>query len=103
MQQFPAVRKWHKGAKDTEFHRVILGLSGFKSIENIVKTTMGEITRARHLSIKLPGRQRDPTLEHRAILEALRTGEPEKCSFAMRDHLNKSYLSIVQVVADIPR
>jgi GntR family transcriptional regulator, rspAB operon transcriptional repressor len=88
-------------AVDTEFHRVILALSGFKFIQSIVKTTMSEITRARHLSIKLQGRKHKPTLEHRVILEALRTGNPEKCFLAMRDHLTKSSQSIYNVVADM--
>jgi GntR family transcriptional regulator, rspAB operon transcriptional repressor len=85
-------------AVDTEFHRFIVELSGFKTVENILKTTMGEIMRARHLSIKLPGRLREPILEHRIILDALRSGDPKKCSAAIKDHLDKSYLSIMQVI-----
>ena len=90
-------------AIDTEFHRVIVALSGFKSIESILSANMSEIMRVRHLSIKLPGRLRQPILEHQAILAALRTGNPEKCSAAMKDHLSKSYLSVVQVIEAMPR
>jgi DNA-binding GntR family transcriptional regulator len=85
-------------AVDTEFHRFIVELSGFKMVENILKTTMGEIMRARHLSIRLPGRLREPIIEHRTILEALRSGDPKKCSAAIKDHLDKSYVSILKVI-----
>jgi DNA-binding GntR family transcriptional regulator len=88
-------------AVDTEFHYTIVGLSGFNTIESILKTTMGEILRVRHLSIKLPGRLRQPIIEHKAILNALRSGDPIKCSAAMRDHLDKSYSSIVDVIDNI--
>ena len=88
-------------AVDTEFHYTIVGLSGFKTIESILKATMGEILRVRHLSIKLPGRLRQPIIEHQAILHALRSGDPIKCSAAMRDHLDKSYSSIVDVIDNI--
>ena len=85
-------------AVDTEFHRFIVAMSGFKTIENILKTTMGEIMRARHLSIRLPGRLHEPIVEHRMILKALRSGDPKKCSAAIKDHLEKSYLSILKVI-----
>jgi len=86
---------------DTEFHYSIIRLSGFKIVETILKSAMGEILRARHLSIKLPGRLRQPVIEHQAILSALRSGNPEKCSAAMRDHLDKSYSSIINVIENI--
>lgn len=86
---------------DTEFHYSIVRLSGFKTVESILQSAMGEILRARHLSIKLPGRLRQPVIEHEAILSALRSGNPKKCSKAMRLHLDKSYLSIVEVIKNI--
>ena len=88
-------------AIDTKFHYAIVELSGFKTIEKILKTTMGEILRVRHLSIKLPGRLRQPIIEHQNILDALRSGDPKKCSAAMQDHLDKSYSSIVDVIENL--
>jgi DNA-binding GntR family transcriptional regulator len=85
-------------AIDTEFHRVIMQLSEYKVIPEFMQRTMGEILRARHLSIALPGRLREPIIEHQAILIALRTGNPKACAAAMKDHLDKSYISIVKVL-----
>jgi GntR family transcriptional regulator, rspAB operon transcriptional repressor len=87
---------------DSEFHQLIVSLSGFPTIADILQKAMGEIVRARHLSIKLPGRLREPIIEHRNILEALRSGDPKRCSAAIRDHLDKSYSSILRVIDTNP-
>ena len=88
-------------AVDTEFHRLIMELSGYKIIPDFLQTAMGEILRARHLSIKLPGRLREPIMEHQKILEALRSGDSKLCVTAMRDHLDKSFVSITKVLESI--
>ena len=85
-------------AIDTEFHDAIIRLSGYKVIPDFLHRTMGEILRARHMSIKLPGRLREPIVEHQKILEALRSGNAKDCVASMKDHLNKSFVSIMKVL-----
>ena len=85
-------------AIDTEFHSVIMEMSGYEVIPDFLHRAMGEILRARHLSIQLPGRLREPIIEHQKILEALRSGNPKKCTKAMKDHLDKSFVSIMTVL-----
>jgi GntR family transcriptional regulator, rspAB operon transcriptional repressor len=85
-------------AIDTEFHRVIMEMSGYKVIPDFLHRAMGEILRARHLSIQLPGRLREPIIEHQKILKALRSGNPKACTTAMKDHLDKSFVSIMTVL-----
>ena len=85
-------------AIDSEFHGVIMELSGYKLIPDFLERAMGEILRARHMSIKLPGRLREPIIEHRAIVNALRSGNPKDCAAAMRDHLDRSFVSIMRVL-----
>lgn len=87
---------------DTEFHQLIHRLSGFTTMADILQRVMGEIIRARHLSIKLPGRLREPIKEHRAILAGLRSGDPAKAAEAMRTHLDRSISSIMQVMETNP-
>ncbi|MDP8996371.1 MAG: FCD domain-containing protein, partial [Pseudomonadota bacterium] len=72
--------------------------SGYKIMPDLLHRAMGEILRARHMSIKLPGRLREPIIEHQEIVEALRSGRPDKCAKAMRDHLDKSFVSIMRVL-----
>lgn len=85
-------------AVDTEFHDVIMELSGYKVIPDFLHRAMGEILRARHLSIQLPGRLREPIIEHQQILDALRSGDPKACVASMKNHLDKSFVSIMKVL-----
>ena len=88
-------------AIDSEFHNVIMELSGYKVIPDFLQRAMGEILRARHMSVKLPGRLREPITEHRAIVKALRSGNPKDCAAAMKDHLDKSFISIMQILKSL--
>lgn len=87
---------------DTEFHQLIHRTSGFTTMADFLQRVMGEIIRARHLSIKLPGRLREPIKEHKAIVAGLRSGNPAKASEAMRTHLDRSITSIMQVMETNP-
>jgi len=82
---------------DSQFHRSIWGLAGTEAVSEMLDRALSEILRARHLSIKLPGRLGDPIQEHRAILTALRKGDASASESAMREHLTKSFHSIVDV------
>ena len=87
---------------DSQFHSVIHELSGFATMKDMLQRAMGEIIRVRHLSIKLPGRLREPIEEHRQILAAMRSGLPERASAAMRQHLEKSIVSVLRVMDTNP-
>ena len=88
-------------AIDSEFHRLIIELSGYKVVPDFLQRAMGEILRARHLSIKLPGRLREPIIEHQAILDALRSGNAKVSVAAMKNHLDKSFVSIMRVLESL--
>ena len=87
---------------DSEFHRLIQRASGFSTMGEILQRVMGEIIRARHLSIKLPGRLREPIDEHKAIVAGMRSGDPVKAAVAMRTHLDQSISSIMRVMETNP-
>jgi DNA-binding GntR family transcriptional regulator len=89
-------------AVDIEFHRQIVQLSGYGVVEELLQKVMGEVLRARHLSIKLPGRPRATIAEHRAILAALRAGEPQASLDSMQYHLNQSYEAVLRVLQTDP-
>lgn len=85
-------------ALDIEFHRQILRLSGYPIVEELLEKVMGEVLRARHLSIKLPGRSRQTIAEHRDILAALRSGDAQAACAKMQYHLNESYGAVLRVL-----
>jgi DNA-binding GntR family transcriptional regulator len=89
-------------AVDTEFHRAIAGISGLSATWAILQHVMDEILRVRHLSVRLRRPLQEPIDEHRAILAALRTRDPEKSALAMKAHLDSSYGHIVAALAQHP-
>ena len=89
-------------ALDSQFHSVIHQVSGFTTMADMLRRAMGEIVRVRHLSIKLPGRLRQPVDEHRQIVAAMRAGSGKRAAAAMRQHLEKSIASILEVMDSYP-
>jgi DNA-binding FadR family transcriptional regulator len=58
---------------------------------------MPHLDRVRHLSSPLPQHAAKAIAQHRAILKALASGEPERAAKAMTHHLDDAYarLSVV--------
>jgi GntR family transcriptional regulator, rspAB operon transcriptional repressor len=90
-------------AIDNEFHRSIAEISGLTLTWGILQQAMGEVTRLRHLSIRLPGRLVQPIEEHIAILEALKRKDPDGSQQAMKSHLDRSYQSTLGCLDHYPQ
>ena len=89
-------------AVDSEFHSVIHRLSGFNTMADVLRRVMAEVVRVRHLSIKLPGRLREPIEEHRQIVVAMRAGDQKRASAAMKRHIELSMASVMLVMDTHP-
>jgi DNA-binding GntR family transcriptional regulator len=89
-------------AIDNEFHRAIAEFSGLTRTWAILEQVMDEITRVRHLSVRLPRRLEGPIREHQAVLRALKTGNPDASEQAMKKHLDASYQSVLAALAQHP-
>jgi GntR family transcriptional regulator, rspAB operon transcriptional repressor len=87
---------------DDEFHRSIAGLSGMTLAWEILQKVMSEVTRLRHLSVRIPGRLSQPLEEHVAILEALKSNDPDASQLAMKAHLDNSFQSILTALELYP-
>ncbi|MGA2045181.1 MAG: FCD domain-containing protein, partial [Roseiarcus sp.] len=61
-----------------------------------------EILRVRHLSVRRPRPLTEPIAEHRAIVAALRTRDPERSDRAMKAHLDASARRILDALAQYP-
>jgi GntR family transcriptional regulator, rspAB operon transcriptional repressor len=90
-------------AVDSQFHRTIAGISALPATWTILQHAMDEILRVRHLSARVQQALREPIKAHLAILEALRTKDPDRCERAMRSHLNASYGHIVRALQQHPQ
>ena len=87
---------------DTGFHHAIARISGLTATWAILQHAMDEILRVRHLSIRLLRPLREPIDEHLAILDALRTKDPDLCEQAMKAHLGSSYNHIAKALERHP-
>lgn len=83
---------------DLAFHRAILVLAGLNTTVAVLDSTMGDIIRVRHLSVEMEGRMERTIAEHRAIVAALRSRDPDACDDALRRHLQSSFASIQAVL-----
>jgi DNA-binding GntR family transcriptional regulator len=87
---------------DSAFHHKIAEISGLTATWRILQHAMDEILRVRYLSVRLRRPLREPIDEHLAILDALKTRDPDRCEQAMKAHLDASYKHIVTALAEHP-
>ena len=82
---------------DDAFHRVISELSGYERLWPTINRSKAHLDRVRHLSSPLSQHAAKAIAQHRAILKALASGEPERAAKAMTYHLDDAYarLSVV--------
>ena len=87
--------------KDDQFHRHITLISGLPRLWSTIDISKAQIDRCRHLMVPRAG-QAEATLEqHREIIRALNSRDPEKARQAMREHLEAAYRS-TEAVLDGP-
>jgi GntR family transcriptional regulator, rspAB operon transcriptional repressor len=89
-------------AVDSEFHRAIAQISGLTATWTLLQHAMDEILRVRHLSVRLLRPLKEPIDEHLAILEALKTRDPDLCENALKAHLHSSYRHVVAALEQHP-
>ena len=87
---------------DVEFHRAILTIAGLEITATLLDQIMGDVIRVRHLSGGMPGRLQTTIAEHRSIVAALRSRDPDACELALRDHLQASFRSVVAMLDQHP-
>jgi DNA-binding GntR family transcriptional regulator len=73
---------------DDGFHRAIAEIAGYPMLWRAVEVSKAQLDRCRHAVLPQPGEAAVTLAEHRAILEALDSGEPEAARRAMQVHLD---------------
>jgi GntR family transcriptional repressor for pyruvate dehydrogenase complex len=84
---------------DQEFHRTINHLSGNPFLEVVAQSFYELGMEYRRIAVETPGVIERSAMEHRAIVEALKSGDPEAAAAAMSAHL----LSIHETTAKAMR
>lgn len=80
----------HVGGSDADFHRLLLELAGNERLTQYAQHVIARLRMARARSADLPGRIGEATAEHRAIVDAVRSGDAAAASAAMREHVARA-------------
>jgi GntR family transcriptional regulator, rspAB operon transcriptional repressor len=84
--------------RDDDFHRHIAEISSLPRLWRAIEISKAQLDRCRHLMLPRAG-QAEATLEqHRAIIEALKSGDPGTARRAMGGHLEAAYRSTLDVL-----
>jgi DNA-binding GntR family transcriptional regulator len=86
-------------AERLEFHTLILQLSGNRRLEELGNSVAARLRLARSHSATRPGRVAEAIEEHRAIVEAIRRGDPLAAGESMRDHVQRATASAAEMTA----
>lgn len=81
-------------ASDDRFHRMLVDMSGFLHVAEIIQRVNAQLDRIRYLSASEPIRAHVALDEHRAIIECLRSGDATGAAEKMERHLRGSWTVI---------
>lgn len=84
---------------DKDFHRTLFERAGILGLWSTVRRQSVHLDRLRRLNLPMPGKMQNVLSDHRAIIEAVRSGDPEKAANAMRKHLSGT-LSIIDLICE---
>lgn len=83
---------------DDEFHAQIAMISNLPRLWKTIEISKAQIDRCRHMMLPRTG-QAEATLEqHREIMRALNSHNPDRAGAAMRSHLDSAYRSAAAVL-----
>jgi GntR family transcriptional regulator, rspAB operon transcriptional repressor len=77
-------------ARDDDLHRSIAEVNGLHMLWKVVDITKAQTDRCRLLSLPDPGTGAETIAQHRAIIDALKEGNPARARQAMQLHLTTS-------------
>lgn len=82
---------------DIAFHQIIKEASDNRWLEKFLDTLFEQATRFRHSSFAREGRMQEFLDEHRALAEAINSGDPEKARQCAEEHIKAAWDSILDV------
>jgi DNA-binding GntR family transcriptional regulator len=85
-------------AQDDAFHHAIALISDLPRLWRAIEVSKAQLDRCRHIALPKAGQGEATLAQHRAIIRALKSKDPEKARAAMRKHLTAAYEAAVDVV-----
>jgi DNA-binding GntR family transcriptional regulator len=94
-------RGYFQGAGDKDFHGRIARASGNPRLTAMLEGELYSLLRLyRHRLSMRPGRPADALGEHRSILAAMRSRDPDAAEAAMRAHIRNSRSAVAEMMAE---
>lgn len=86
---------------DEALHALIFQGVGAPRALRLLDAVRAPLDRPRRLALPRPGRAEDTLTEHRHLVDAIRSGDPEYAGAAMRAHLNEVARTVERALAEI--
>lgn len=86
------------GELDAAFHQMIWHGSGNRRLVSVADNLLGQVRIGNNISARAPGRLPIALEEHAAIIEALRTGDPDLAEAATREHVRRASHAFGQIL-----
>jgi DNA-binding GntR family transcriptional regulator len=84
--------------RDDDFHRYIAEISNLPRLWRAIEISKAQLDRCRHMMLPRDGEAEATMKHHRAIIDALKSGNSEVAANAMRNHLETAYRSAAAVL-----
>lgn len=85
-------------AHDDKFHARIAEISKMPRLWRTIEISKAHLDRCRHMMLPRPGEAAATLEQHKSIIQALSSKDPEKARAAMAQHLEKAYANTRQVL-----
>jgi DNA-binding GntR family transcriptional regulator len=83
---------------DQAIHRHLFQMSGNRWLLKLLLQMEALVSRVRHIGLRGTGRMKEATREHRTIIDAIKSRDPEAARRAMHDHLVLVEQHLVQIL-----
>ena len=87
-------------AIDDSFHRTIAMIAELPRLWHMIEISKAHLDRCRHMLLPRTGEAAITLEQHRAIIRALNTKQPDAAREAMREHLDTSYQKVAALLAE---
>ena len=87
---------------DDDFHHAIASVSGLERLWRTIELEKAHVDRCRHRMLSLPGEAEATLVQHRRILDALRSGDAARARAAMAAHLDTAWENTRHALGTVP-
>jgi DNA-binding GntR family transcriptional regulator len=89
-------------AADREFHRLMYVAAGVPDLYDLVRRRSGHVDRLRRLHLPAAGKAKAVVRDHKRIVEAIASGQPEVARERVREHLSGTLGQVDRIRAEHP-